>query len=386
MFVQKLKIENWKNFQRGETQLGHRLFLVGPNASGKSNFLDIFRFLRDLSIPGGGLQKAVDSRGGASAIRCLAARRYSNILLDVELKEDNNEEAGGVWRYRLSFKQDKLRIPQITEERVEHNGNILLNRPDEKDRSDSPRLTQTSLEQITVNREFRPIVSFFQRVSYQHLLPQVVRDPQGFSPRHIVNDPYGRDFLQRVENTTTKTRGSRLRKILSVLKVAAPQLQELSVERDHMGIPHLIGLFEHWRPHAGKQNEAQFSDGTLRLFGILWSLFEGDGLLLMEEPELSLHSEVVRHLPQMIERINRHRKSKRQVIISTFSEEMLSEKGIGGEEVLRLEPSPEGTLLKSPAADPEERRLLESGLSVADVVLPKSAPKGLDQVPFDFDK
>jgi len=380
MYVQKLKIENWKNFQKGEAKLVHRLFLVGPNASGKSNFLDIFRFLRDLCISGGGLQKAVDLRGGVSMIRCLAARRYSHVLIEVELREENGKDKGGVWLYRLSFKQDNLRRPLITEERVEYNNKVLLDRPDEQDKIDSPRLTQTALEQITANKEFRPIVSFFQSVSYQHILPQVVRDPQGFSPRQIVNDPYGCDFLQRLENTPAKTGDSRLKKILSVLKVAAPQLQELKVERDNLGVPHLIGLFEHWRPHAGKQNEAQFSDGTLRLFGLLWSLFEGDGLLLMEEPELSLHSEVVRHLPQMIERINRYRKVKRQVIISTFSEEMLSEKSIGGEEVLRLEPSPEGTLLKSPTTDPDERRLLESGLSIADVVLPKSAPKGMEQL------
>jgi predicted ATPase len=92
MYVQKLRVENWKNFQKGETRLNHRLFLVGPNASGKSNFLDIFRFLRDLSISGGGLRKAVDLRGGVSAIRSLAARRYSQIVLDLELKEENSDK------------------------------------------------------------------------------------------------------------------------------------------------------------------------------------------------------------------------------------------------------------------------------------------------------
>lgn len=382
MFVHKIKIENWKNFKKGEGPLGQRLFLIGPNASGKSNFLDIFRFLRDLCISGGGLKQAVERRGGVSIIRCLAARESSDILIDVELKDHASAE--GTWRYSLRFNQDKLRRPTIKEETVERNGNPILNRPDQSDESDPLRLTQTAIEQISENKDFRPIVTFFQNITYQHLIPQVVRDPQGFSPTNIENDPFGRDFLQRVESTKHNIRGSRLRKILEALKIVVPQLKELEVERDKLGIPHLIGLFEHWRPNAGKQNEAQFSDGTLRLFGLLWTLFEGDGLLLMEEPELSLHSEVVRHLPEMIEKINRYRKIKRQTIISTFSEEMLSEKGIGGEEVLRLEPSPEGTLLKSPASDPDERKLLESGLSVADVVMPKSAPKNIDQLTFDF--
>jgi len=383
MFVQRLQIENWKNFRRGEAKLGTRLFLIGPNASGKSNFLDIFRFLRDLSVSGGGLEPAVSARGGVSKIRCLAAREYSDITIDVELKDEDDD--GGLWRYRLRFNQDQNRRPIVKEELVEHNGERKLDRPDDADRNDPLRRTQTAVQQITANKDFRPVVGFFQGVSYQHVIPQVVRDPQGFSPQQITNDPFGRDFLQRVERTPKKIRDSRLRKILSVLKVAAPQLQELSVERDDLGVPHLIGLFAHWRPHAGKQNETQFSDGTLRLFGLLWSLFEGDGLLLMEEPELSLHSELVRILPQMIERINRHRKMKRQVFISTFSEEMLSDKGIGGEEVLRLEPSSEGTLLKSPLDSPEEQALLAGGLTVADVVLPKSAPADLGQLIFDFD-
>jgi predicted ATPase len=383
MFVQQIEVENWKNFPKGEVKLSRRLFLIGPNASGKSNFLDILRFLRDLSISkGGGLLPAVEGRGGVSAIRCLAARRHSDILLQAEIKDDGPKN--GTWSYRLRFNQDNLRRPLIKEEVVRHNGNVVLSRPDADDKSDSLRLTQTALEQITANKDFRPIVSFFQSISYQHLLPQVIRDPQGFSPTQIENDPYGRDFLQRVENTPTSIRDSRLKKIQAALKVAAPQLKELRVTRDKFGVPHLVGLFEHWRPQAGKQNETQFSDGTLRLFGLLWSLFEGDGPLLMEEPELSLHSEVIRHLPRMIERINRQRKIRRQILVSTHSEEMLSDPGIGGEEVLRLEPSPDGTLFRSPLEQRDELEGLRSGLTIADVVLPKSAPANANQLELCF--
>lgn len=381
MYIQRLKVENWKNFLKGDVGLSRRLFLIGPNASGKSNFLDIFRFLRDLSLSkGGGLRQAVESRGGVSAVRCLAARQYSDILIEVELNDENDEK----WLYRLKFNQDKQRIPLIKEELVKHNDVIVLKRPDKDDEADELRLTQTALEQVIANKEFRPLVNFFLSVNYQHLLPQVIRDPQGFSPSQIENDPFGRDFLQRVENTSEKTRDSRLNKILLALKVAAPQLKELKITRDKLGVPHLIGLFEHWRPHAGKQNETQFSDGTLRLFGLLWSLFEGEGPLLMEEPELSLHSEVVRHLPSLVERINRYRKTKRQLIVSTHSEEILSDPGISADEVLRLEPSEGGTLLRSPLDSPEEAAQLRAGLTVADVILPKSAPINATQLELSF--
>jgi len=41
------------------------------------------------------------------------------------------------------------------------------------------------------------------------------------------------------------------------------------------------------------------SDGTIRLIGLFWSLLEGDAPLLLEEPELSLHSEIVKRLPAL---------------------------------------------------------------------------------------
>jgi predicted ATPase len=67
---------NWRNFTNMATTLPQRVFLVGPNASGKSNLLDALRFLRDLVGVGGGLQEAVRRRGGVTSLRSLAARRY----------------------------------------------------------------------------------------------------------------------------------------------------------------------------------------------------------------------------------------------------------------------------------------------------------------------
>ena len=62
MFISRLKLKNWKNFKDVDIPLTDRVFVVGPNASGKSNLLDVFRFLRDIAKPGGGLQKAVTDK------------------------------------------------------------------------------------------------------------------------------------------------------------------------------------------------------------------------------------------------------------------------------------------------------------------------------------
>jgi predicted ATPase len=123
--------------------------------------------------------------------------------------------------------------------------------------------------------------------------------------------------------------------------VAVPQLAEIDLVRDSRGAPHLRGKYERWRPQGAWQTEEQFSDGTLRLMGLLWVAMEGGGPLLLEEPELSLHPEIVRYLPQMFARVQR--RTGRQIILSTHSPDLLRDEGIGLDEVLLLRPRAEGT-------------------------------------------
>jgi predicted ATPase len=374
MRISHIKLENWKNFKLVDVHLPDRVFLVGPNASGKSNFLDALRFLRDIARPGGGLQKACSDRGGVSKIRCLAARKYPDVVISIELGEGNEK----LWRYEIAFSQDNNRNPRLTREIVHKGEELILERPEEVDKQDPLRLSQTALEQINANVKFREIARFFESISYLHLVPQIIRNPSSLSENGGTLDAYGHHFLERVAKTTDKTRNARLRKIQSALAVAVPQLKELKLEKDARGAPHLVGVYEHWRPNAGKQSEEQFSDGTLRLLGLLWALQEGDGPLLLEEPELSLHSGVVRHLARLVYRMQRAR--KRQVLVSTHSVDLLSDSGIGGEEVLMLKPDVEGTRITASAQVPVIRSLLQSGMSVADAVFPHTEPANANQL------
>jgi len=100
MILKKVKLHNWKNFQNCEVDLTERCFIIGANASGKSNFIDALRFLRDISKQSGGLQSAVEERGGITKIRCLSARIQTNVSITVELGNSNEEN---LWRYHLDF-------------------------------------------------------------------------------------------------------------------------------------------------------------------------------------------------------------------------------------------------------------------------------------------
>lgn len=53
MYISRLRLYNWKNFQDIDVHLTERCFVIGANATGKSNFLDALRFMRDIVKQGG---------------------------------------------------------------------------------------------------------------------------------------------------------------------------------------------------------------------------------------------------------------------------------------------------------------------------------------------
>ncbi len=379
MFVSRIILQNWRNFRTVNVPLRERQFIVGPNAAGKSNFLDVLRFLRDVAKPeGGGIQKAVKDRGGVSKLRSLAARRDPEITIEIHMSEDVEDDVPD-WRYRLEMRQESrgYRLPYISSEKVWKKAQLILDRPRPEDKNDPVRLTQTYLEQVNENEPFREIARFFENSTYLHLVPQLLRYSDLIQGRIIESDPFGQGLLERVARSSDRIQKSRLLRIEAALKVAVPQLQQLRFERDtDTGRPHLSALYSHWRPNAGWQREDQFSDGTLRLIGLLWSLLEGESLLLLEEPELSLNAAIVARLAPLIYRMQRQR--RRQVLISTHSMDLLSDTGIDAREILLLEPSAEGTEVV-PVSDLEDlSRLMEAGLSAGEVVLPRTQPKQLE--------
>ncbi len=383
MRIEGLTLKNWRNFKLVEVAVGDRLLVVGPNASGKSNLLDALRFLRDIADIGGGLQHALNLRGGLKHVRCLAARNYNHGWVGIEIHLQDADD-GPSWVYELHFtaEQRGRHRPIVRREKVSKDNQTIIERPDRNDGEDRERLTQTALEQVNMNREFRPIAEFLKSVRYLHLVPQIIRDPELSQGRE--KDPFGGDFLVSLAQTNKRTRESRLRRINTALRIAVPQLDELSLERDEAGKPHLAARYKHWREGPGaKQSERDLSDGTLRLIGLLWMIQEGSGkkglVVLLEEPELSLHSDIVMQLPTILYRAARGKRS--QFILSTHSTEMLKDPGLGLDEIIILNPGDEGTTATLAREIPNIENLInEGGLNLAEILPSKTAPADVDRL------
>src|SRR5206468_10489040 len=123
-------------------------------------------------------------------------RRYSDLGVKVQIGTD---QEGPTWDYELTLSQDNQRRPIVRTEQVRRDGAVLLNRPQADDVADPELLTQTFLEQVNVNREFRAVSDFFRGIRYLHIVPQLVREPDRSVGR--TDDPYGGDCLEQIART-----------------------------------------------------------------------------------------------------------------------------------------------------------------------------------------
>jgi hypothetical protein len=77
------------------------------------------------------------------------------------------------------------------------------------------------------------------------------------------------------------------------------------------------------------------------------------------------------------------RRSSRQLILTTHSPDLLSDPGIGLDEVLLLTPNQEGAQIRSAGSIDEIRTLLthgDAGLNLGDIVIPRTRPKNVQQL------
>ncbi len=365
MIIKRLIAQNWRNFQHIDVQLSERQFIVGPPASGKSNLLDIFRCLREIAAEEGGFQNAIAARGGTAQIRCFTAKPDAAIALELHLAP--NAAAPATWRYAIGFCQVP---PTLTHERVWHGNKLLLARPTAEDANTPERLHQSALEPNNCNADLDELTLFLQSITELQGAPKLSEPPHllqetaanGHPSRTMLNG-----LLERIATADEETRRARLKTIEEGLTLAVPQFAQLAFIRDAVtGHPHLQARYSHWPPQAGWQREDLFSDGTLRLIGLLWALLESETVLLIEEPELSLNPEIVSQFAPMF--WGMQARKEQQVLISTQSDVMLAEPGIDSTEVLMLTPTETGTAAKLAADIEDVQALLNAGLTAGEVV------------------
>ena len=378
MRLTRLILKNWKNFVDADIALAPRVFIIGNNGTGKSNLMDALRFLRDIANPkGGGLQSALEKRGGIKQVRSLFARRHPHVKISVDAVDERGEKSD-TWRYELSIHQEQRGLHRclVESETVLKNNNPIFERPGQKDRNDPARLTQTGLEQTMFNQNFRTLAEFFRAFKYSHIVPQLIRHGSEIQGKVLPDDPFGQDFMNAIAGTHPGVQARNLNKIGRLLTKVKPEFSDtdigLKFVRDpKTGKPHLEFKYPTWRSHASRQTEGIFSDGELRLIGLLWTLLEKNSVTLLEEPELSFNEGIISQISDIFDRVMGSKKKGKQgqIILSTHSHALLDDPGIVAEEIVLLRPEGESTKAICGADDKGIAANMKAGVSAANAVL-----------------
>lgn len=358
--ITKVWAKNFRSIADASVDLDALTLLVGPNASGKSNVLDILRFIKDaLRFD---LEVAVSMRQGIGAIRRQnrAGRPYNveiGVCADVH---DASVEYGftlageSTGSYKVRREYVKIWIDNDSEQSFDFHiddGNFVY--PDfqtsrisfadliEGYASDfdaanlSLPILLRMVRQIAYNpdsseRNTDAAVSMHAALfrlrrnllsmRFYHIFPNTIREPQKLESDRLMDEDAGNlaSALRELDEKQP-TYMSRLKKSLGRLIPGVTDVEVVSAGG------YLVIRLEHDSAQGGVWLDlSQESDGTVRLLGLLAALYQYPRLrrlpvIGIEEPELAVHPDTLAVLADLLNEAS----YRSQVIVTTHSPDFI---------------------------------------------------------------
>ena len=395
MKLTHIAITNWRNFAHIEFDLASRLFVVGPNSSGKTNLLAALRFLSDVARLGlaaasenwGGPERYFRSGTDSASFTVTADVDTRQVTYDLSLQRLTGIPGENV------LEGDQLRIlePRVLDDRAD-----LFSWKDvaesfgcdpahgckgEADTSFLP--SEYAGEKLLIDGEEVPVIRDAKQVrlgaSYFRKMLAGIRyihpNPKKMLERADRYDPdHGTGFFQHAGRFSDQQLDAVVDRIRPIMASVVPEIPNLSYQRMGLGTELVFYSDTPVRGATGVYSHEQFSEGTLRLLGLLFDLAtlpRDTSVVLIEEPETFLQASVVRSLPSLLAEVAMNRDV--QMVISTHSPELIDSELVLPSQVLVLRSENGETMgeLLSQSNDPRIKAVVSAGL-------PKS--QGIDAV------
>jgi predicted ATPase len=413
MPVQRIHVENFKSFSRLDIGLSRFHVVIGSNAAGKSNFISIFRFLRDIAQHG--IVNAIAMQGGSEYLQNTRIGPTRDLRIKVEYLPDQKVEVcepqcKDTTRFslqsHLSSYEFAIRFDPrgdgfvITRDRLIIGFEVMSGECEdsligEKPKTGQGEITVTSdggeltysvvlpegcplSEQEIIPIYFRKkhlpektllletpyayplphIEKFFDRIAIYDIDPKLLKKGVSITGKRELEEDAGNLalVLKNIIGDPEKKR-----KFSNLLRDVLPFVEDFSVEK-FMEISLILTLRERY---AGNRflPAASLSDGTMTIFALIIALyFEDKPFIIIEEPVSHIHPFLVARVIAMMKEASK----SRQVMVTTHSTDVVKHALI--EDLLLISRDTEGfSVVSRPADKREVRTFLENEIGIEEL-------------------
>ena len=413
MPVQHIYVENFKSFSRLDVGLSQFHVVIGSNASGKSNFISIFKFLRDIAK--NGIVNAIAMQGGSEYLlnTQIGPSRDLRIKVeylpnqDVDEREPQCKDTSRFsLRSHLSSYEFAIRFDALGDGFVITKDTLIIGfeviscecdgpLPNEKPvtgrgeisvMSDGGELTYSVVlpkgcplsEQEIIPQYFRNkrlpektllletpyahplphIEKFFDRIAIYDIDPKLLKKGVAISGKLDLEEDAGNLalVLKNIIGDSEKKR-----KFSNLLRDVLPFIEDFSVEK-FMDISLILTLRERYAANRVLPAPS-LSDGTMTIFALIIAVyFEDKPFIIIEEPVSHIHPFLVARVIAMMKEASK----TRQVIITTHSTDVVKHTRI--EDLLLISRDTEGfSVVSRPADKREVRTFLENEIGIEEL-------------------
>jgi len=413
MAIKRIKAKNFKSFKELDLELGDLNILIGANASGKSNFVQIFKFLRD--IRSHGLENAISIQGGAEYLTNVnigASEAFSleitsepRVGSKIEMKEKvteiktyeviygftiqfNDREAGfEILEDKLTEKveivewQKNGEIGKTYDEAIvfsKAGSKVEINLPDSIPQSygswsrtlgtylETEMLPNTLLLEcpFIFSYAFFPSLAPFQSgvefvdISVYDFEPKLARTlaPITGEVRLAEN---GNNLAIAIRNIIKSEDGKR--KLLNLVTELLDFVDDLDVERRSIDRASILKIREKYSEEF--LPVSLISDGTINMLALIIALyFDEKPLTIIEEPGRNIHPYLISRVVDMMEDASQ----SKQIIVTTHNPEMV--RYANGEDLLLISRDEDGfSSISRPSEEEDMKIFLKNGLRMEDL-------------------
>lgn len=327
--LSKINISGYKSIRNCSIKFGRINVLIGSNGAGKSNFISAFTLLQNV------LNRNLQVFVGQSGLNSLfyKGRKFTEEI-GFEVFFGNNSYGFNLVPTddnKIIFKKEYFGYHGYWE----NESNVSRGHDESMWQSGTDNEIDKYVQPILMRQNWR--VYHFHDTSRN---ARVKQEHNISNDKGLLNDASNlAAFLYRLKNNYQKS----YHEILSTIQLIAPYFDDFVLEPQESNREFIILK---WQQKGCEDvfNVSQLSDGTLRFICLATLLLQPDGTqpgtIIIDEPELGLHPYAITIFSEMVRQLS----TRKQIIISTQSVELLNEFGI--EDVIVVDRDEDGSLFK----------------------------------------